>query len=102
MVIGSLGKKFQLEAIEQVFGFAKVDWVGGKEGIRRIQAMSSNHFKEDCVYLVMHRYISHSASDPIWAKRDEALVIGVDHGFSVGAVRLGFEKHGQRWLDRAI
>lgn len=102
MVIGSLGKKYQLESIQQVFGFSQVDWIGGKEGIRRIQAMNSSNYKNDYIYLVMHRYVSHCAADPIWAKRDDAVVIGVSHGFSVGAVRLGFEKDGQCWLDRQL
>lgn len=102
VMIGSQGKKYQLEAVRRAFGFSQLDQVGISEGVRRIQAMTSTHFKEDCVYLVMHRYVSHSASGPIWAKRDEAVVIGVDHGFSVGAVRLGIEKDGQRWLDRQL
>lgn len=97
VMIGSQGKKHQLEAVKRAFGFSQLDWVGCSEGKRRVQAINSSTCKRDCVYLVMHRYISHSAADHIWARRDEAVVIGVNRGFSVGAVRLGIEKDGLRY-----
>jgi hypothetical protein len=101
VMVGSAGKKHQLESIQRSFRFASLEHVAIEEGLRRVQALTAcEEPGQERLFLVMHRYISHSGADPIWERRDDAVVIGVDRGFSVGAVRAGIEKDGRAWLER--
>ncbi len=94
VLIGSAGKKFQTERIERAFGFSSLEWVDSCRSLRRVQALAQSIREGDeRVFIIMHRYTSHSASDMIWAHRDHATVIGVNQGFGVHAVQKAIEHH---------
>jgi hypothetical protein len=101
VMVGSAGKKTQLEMLERAFRFSKLEHVEAGDQLRRLQSVAASIKPGDeRVFLLMHRYLSHSGSDPIWDRRDDAVVIGVDRGFAVQAVRAGIERDGKPWLER--
>lgn len=101
LIVGSAGKGTQLEAIQRAFQLSEVSWIPACGEVRRVQAAADNiQPGDDCLYFIMHRYVTHKATDHFWAHRDHALLFGVNHGFSVMAVRGAIERFGERYLAR--
>ncbi len=95
ILIGSMGKKHQIESIREAFGFLSLEWVDACRGLGRIEALCRGVDDNDPrMFIVMQRYTSHQATELIWAQRERAAIVDVEDGLGIDAVRRAIERYG--------